>query len=176
VNWWFGCSDGEDCTNFKKLLSDRQILNLEKDHGTSIVYTHFSKGFIDQSGRIDDTVRAQLGKISTMNGWFVPASVILNRFILLKGIKTIHENGRVLIINQTSDTVPGLTIVTNHTNLYLSNSHERKTANKENKIVLGDLPPFGVIVASPTPAEQLFTTVSWTGQLRAVWEWIVRGL
>ncbi|MDX2322636.1 MAG: hypothetical protein QNK26_18785, partial [Moritella sp.] len=53
------------------------IRKLQKDGGLCVVYTHFASGFIN-NGKLDETFKNNLDFLSQQNGWFAPASEILD--------------------------------------------------------------------------------------------------
>lgn len=78
TNYWFSSSDGCDCNTFIKLLSNQNIDKLEKENGCAIVYTHFAYGFVNESGELNDEFKKCIDYLSSKNGWFVPASQLLD--------------------------------------------------------------------------------------------------
>jgi len=145
VNYWFGCTDGYNGDKFNRVLSDENIKKLVTERGVSIVYTHFAFGFFDKNNRMDENVKRQLAKISKLNGWFVPVSTILDRIILIRNLNVITNRNNISIINNNSETVTGLTILTDKEKLYCLNSNKWVYADKEGKMLLGELQPYSVI-------------------------------
>jgi hypothetical protein len=174
VNWWFGCSDGRDCSKFKKLLSDKNIKRLNHERGTSIVYTHFAYGFINDNGILDQEVKNQLKKISALDGWFAPASTILNRFIQMRAIEVLYKNHNVRIVNPSHDTLKGLTIISPRKKWFLLNSNQWSTTNDENELILGDLPPNSIVLLSQTSEEPIAESPSFKEKITIFWQWITR--
>ena len=80
-NYWFSSSDGHTVEEFNDLLSEKNIQRLEKEGGACIVYTHFSSGFVDADGSINEQFKETIQRISKKNGWFVPASTLLDYLI-----------------------------------------------------------------------------------------------
>jgi hypothetical protein len=76
-NLWFSSSDAESAERFVKLLSSRNLDRLEHEGGTCIVYTHFSAGFVDQTGIIP-AVRSCLEDLASRPAWFAPAGELLD--------------------------------------------------------------------------------------------------
>ena len=76
VNRWFNSSDVPDATVFKRVITPQAIEELCATRGWCIVSTHLGKGFCS-GGTVDPTVASTLRHISSMPGWFVPASVLL---------------------------------------------------------------------------------------------------
>ena len=77
VNFWFHTADGGDVVRFNELLGRENLDRLEREHGVSIVYTHFSAGFT-RDGELDSTFKQRIQDIASRNGWFVPASELLD--------------------------------------------------------------------------------------------------
>ena len=77
-NYWFSSSNALDCKRFKKIMTKKNIDKLERNGGCCILYTHFAYGFLDNNGCLDDEVKNILKYISEKNGWFAPASEILD--------------------------------------------------------------------------------------------------
>jgi len=77
VNSWFASSDGADVCSFRKLMSEKNQDSLEKEGGLCIVYTHFAKGFC-ANGKLDPEFVRLMRSLSRRNGWFAPATTILD--------------------------------------------------------------------------------------------------
>lgn len=77
-NYWFSSSDGYDCKTFINLLSHKNIDKLEIENGCAIVYTHFAYGFVNENGELNEEYKKCIDYLSSKNGWFVPASEILD--------------------------------------------------------------------------------------------------
>ena len=88
-NYWFSSSDGYNLEAFLKLLSYQNIDKLEKERGCSIVYTHFAYGFVDEKGNLNEEFKDRIRYLSNKDGWFVPASDILDYLNDVRG-KDIH--------------------------------------------------------------------------------------
>jgi hypothetical protein len=76
-NYWFSSSDGHTVEEFNNLVTVKNIDKLKKQRGLCIIYTHFSYGFIDEQGEINKTFIKNMDYLTSQNGWFVPASEIL---------------------------------------------------------------------------------------------------
>lgn len=77
-NYWFSSSDAMTADMFVKLLSRKNVDKLEKEHGCAIIYTHFGYGFVDENGDLRKDVRDAIDYIAAKDGWFAPASEILD--------------------------------------------------------------------------------------------------
>ena len=101
------------------LVADSSINHLIAERGTAIIYTHFAYNFMDATGGIKKDFESQMRKISRLNGWFVPVSTILDRFLLLRNVDVINNGDLAVIINKNKHTINELTILTNHKRLFL---------------------------------------------------------
>ncbi|MEA3458729.1 MAG: hypothetical protein U9R21_08650 [Candidatus Thermoplasmatota archaeon] len=77
VNYWFHTSDGRDVSALNKLLSTENLDRLENEGGVCIVYTHLAYGFAN-NGSCDSVFTARITDLASRDGWFVPASKILD--------------------------------------------------------------------------------------------------
>jgi len=91
VNYWFASSDGNNVDVFTKCISDKNQDRLEEEGGACIMYTHFADGFC-QNGELSEKFKKQMKRLSNKNGWFVPASTLLD--FLKKENKTHIINKR----------------------------------------------------------------------------------
>ena len=173
VNYWYGCTDGYDCKKFKQVVSDSNIDRLLSERGVSIVYTHFAFGFLDNNFNIDETVKKQLYKISKMNGWFVPASTILDRLLLLRNVNLFINKNDILIVNKNDVAVNGLTIITNHKKLFNFNTKTWYFPNSEGEIIIGDIYPYGAVKLSTNDNIEKTGLTNNLEKLRIVWDWFV---
>lgn len=94
INYWFSASDGADGKKFNQLTAPDNINRLKKEGGASIIYTHFASGF-SKSGRLNHTFRQNLTYLARQDGWFVPASELLD--YLLKYRDRIEPTQKELI-------------------------------------------------------------------------------
>ncbi len=77
-NDWFSSSDGMNVERFRKIMTRKNIDRLIREGGCCILYTHFAYRFVDETGALDPTFREAIDYISQQNGWFAPASEILD--------------------------------------------------------------------------------------------------
>ncbi len=77
VQYWFSSSDGHTVDHFCDLISPANIQALRAARGASIVYTHFTDGFLTH-GTVDARWRAAMEILADGPGWFVPASTLLD--------------------------------------------------------------------------------------------------
>lgn len=77
VNAWFSSSDGHTVAHFTDLLEAGRLDRLEAAGGVSVVYTHFTDGFV-RDGRVDPKFEARLRDLARRPGWFAPATEVLD--------------------------------------------------------------------------------------------------
>ena len=77
-NYWFSSSDGGDAEVFTKLISKQNVDKLVRNKGLCIVYTHLAANFVDNNGQVNPLFKERMEYLSRQNGWFVPASEILD--------------------------------------------------------------------------------------------------
>ena len=78
VNYWFDNSDGGSLDAFEELLSPQNLDRLEREGGVCIVYAHLGAGSFTRDGKADPRFLARIRDVASRNGWFAPASVILD--------------------------------------------------------------------------------------------------
>jgi hypothetical protein len=85
VQRWFAASEGAEGPAFLKLIAERNQDRLEEEGGAAIAYTHFGRGFVE-NGRLHPEFRRLMERLAKKNGWFVPASEILDYLAWQKGV------------------------------------------------------------------------------------------
>jgi hypothetical protein len=93
VNFWFASSEGANIKSFNAMLSETNQERLVIEGGACIMYTHFGKGFLE-NGNIDKRFKVLMQRLSRMNGWFVPAHILLDFILLVRGNHTISPTER----------------------------------------------------------------------------------
>jgi hypothetical protein len=93
-NFWFSSSDGHTVEEFNDLITPSNITKLQKEGGCCIVYTHFASDFM-KDGTLNSTFVEQMKFLAKQNGWFVPASKILD--YLLSQRSSQHVSSSYLI-------------------------------------------------------------------------------
>jgi hypothetical protein len=78
VNYWFPTANGDNLDQFEKLLSTENLDRLEREGGVSLVYAHLGAGSFNQDGTVSPRFEARIKDLASRNGWFVPASEILD--------------------------------------------------------------------------------------------------
>ena len=90
-NYWFSSSDGHTVEEFNNLITKANIDKLMKENGLCIVYTHFASGFLEQNGEINKTFHENISYLSAQNGWFAPATEILDYLLECKITRTVNQ-------------------------------------------------------------------------------------
>lgn len=144
VNYWFSFSDGYNAEYFKKLLSDKNIKKLVKERGVCIVYTHFSDGFSEKQGDgtyiVKEPIRIQIEILSRQKeGWFAPASEILDRLLAMKKVIIQQKGKLILIFNYNGFPIPGITLLTKPGRVLYGYKGDIYTANEDGEISIGAL-------------------------------------
>ena len=88
VRSWFAGSDGNNRDAFVRLLSGRNLDELERSGGACIAYTHFGHGFV-RGGRPDPAFVRTIEDLASRDPWFVPVGTLLDFLASRPGH---HEN------------------------------------------------------------------------------------
>lgn len=78
VNYWFATANGDRVLEFDELLKDENLDRLEREGGVCLVYAHLGAGSFNKNGGVDPRFEARVAAVARRNGWFVPASTILD--------------------------------------------------------------------------------------------------
>jgi len=78
VNYWFPTADGDNLDRFEVLLAKENLDRLEREGGICLVYTHMGAGSFNRDGGANPRFEARLKDLASRNGWFAPASEILD--------------------------------------------------------------------------------------------------
>jgi hypothetical protein len=78
VNLWFVTADGDKIDRFEELLSPENLDRLEREGGVCLVYTHLGAGSFNKDGKAHPRFEARIKDVAAHNGWFAPASEILD--------------------------------------------------------------------------------------------------
>ena len=174
VNYWFGCSDGFEYEKFMRLISDENVETLRAERGTSIIYTHFGYGFVDRkTNRISQDFVEQMTKVSRLDGWFVPVSDILDRFLLMRNVEVVSKDGVYLVLNLNGKAVEGLTIITDQDRLYRYNTDEWLYSNEDGEIILGDMAPYSTIKLARNDDHEKDPGPGILERSHIVWSWLI---
>ena len=138
---------------FLQWYSKANIDDLEKNRGLALVYTHLDRRWLDrETRRMREPIRQRLEYLVSKDGWFVPASVILDRFQAMKNIFISYNEKHLKVINANSITVEGFTLISHKNQILVYNSSVFRP-NKEKEIIIGTLKPFETkafnIIANP---------------------------
>jgi hypothetical protein len=93
VNYWFSASEGPAIDSFNLLLSEENQDQLVREGGACIMYTHLACGFLE-NGKLNKRFRHLMGRISRMNGWFVPVRTLLDHILTVRGHHEINDRER----------------------------------------------------------------------------------
>lgn len=150
VNYWFSFSEGHTGDVFVKLVSDKNIERLVKERGACIAYTHFGSGFLEKksggSRSLRSDFREQMAKISKQkDGWFVPVSVMLDWWLILKKIALDAGDDAITVTNFNETAVKGLTLLVKPNEKFYGADGSCYEANGEGEIIMADIPPFSTI-------------------------------
>ena len=77
VNYWFPTANGNRVVEFEQLLTKENIDRLEREGGVCLVYAHLGSGSFNKNGGVDPRFEARIKELVSHDGWFVPASQIL---------------------------------------------------------------------------------------------------
>jgi len=88
VRFWFSTSDAPDADSFKRRMTVAALDRLEAEGGICILSTHLGKGFA-RDGHLDPDIDEILHGLAKRNGWFVPASEILDHIRRVRGADII---------------------------------------------------------------------------------------
>jgi peptidoglycan/xylan/chitin deacetylase (PgdA/CDA1 family) len=85
VNYWFPTADGDNLDRFEELLAPENLDRLQAEHGICLVYAHLGAGSFNQKGAVNPRFEARIKDVAARNGWFAPASDILDYLQQQKG-------------------------------------------------------------------------------------------
>lgn len=142
VNYWFSFSDGYNLEFFNKLISDKNIERLIRERGASIVYTHFSSSNFTRKAedgpyRLDDYFRSQIEKIARRrDGWFVPASELLDRLLTMKNVSLIESDSAIIVVNSNNYPVEGVTLLLSPGAVLYNGKGNPYTSNDEGEVII----------------------------------------
>jgi len=77
VNFWFTSADGANLKRFLANCTIEKFKRLEEAGGLCIAYVHFGYGFVE-NGTVNAEFRKRLEFLASLNGWFAPASQVLD--------------------------------------------------------------------------------------------------
>jgi len=77
VNYWFASSNAANAGAYTNLLSEKNQDKLESESGACIIFTHLGQGFYNDN-QINAKFASLMKRLSKKNGWFVPATTLLD--------------------------------------------------------------------------------------------------
>lgn len=90
-NYWFSSSDGANLTIFTNLIAAKNVDRLISEGGGCIVYTHFASGFV-KDGKIDPEFARRMQYLASRDGWFVPATTMLDYLHQAHGNRDLYPS------------------------------------------------------------------------------------
>lgn len=78
VNYWFPTADGDNLDRFEHLLRTENLDRLEREGGVCLVYAHMGAGSFNKGRDANPRFEARIRDLASRNGWFAPASEILD--------------------------------------------------------------------------------------------------
>ena len=78
VQLWFPTANGDNLDAFEELLSPGNLDRLEREGGVCLVYAHLGAGSFNDASGVNPRFEARIRDLASRNGWFVPASEILD--------------------------------------------------------------------------------------------------
>jgi hypothetical protein len=96
VNYWFASSEGADVHSFNRTISEDNQDRLEEEGGACIMYTHFGKGFHENS-QLHPVFERLMERMSLKGGWFVPVSRLLDYILDARGPWTLSTLDRFVL-------------------------------------------------------------------------------
>jgi hypothetical protein len=78
VNYWFPTANGDRRVNFEELLTAANVERLVQQGGICLVYAHLGSGSFNQGDEVDPRFEARIRELVKHDGWFAPASEILD--------------------------------------------------------------------------------------------------
>ena len=78
VAYWFPTADGDNLDRFLELLSPDNLDRLEREGGFCLVYAHMGAGSFNEGAGVDPRFEARIKDLASRNGWFAPASELLD--------------------------------------------------------------------------------------------------
>jgi hypothetical protein len=146
VNYWFSFSDGFGVKEFNNLISKDSVDKLVNERGACIVYTHFAHGFVSE-GKLNETFQRRINYlVSQPDGWFVPASDLLDRLLLMKKVILIKEKDRFMVVNLNDVEIEGVTIIVPSGRVWYDLNGRKYEVNDEREIILETLDVEGAVV------------------------------
>lgn len=114
INFWFSSSNGATVREFNKLLTEQNLQRLIQQKGLCIIYTHFGVGFVTEENGIYQ-LNHKTGRIleniaQHKEAWLAPASVILDRLLLMKNIDIVEKENAYILVNTNQQDIKDFSI------------------------------------------------------------------
>jgi hypothetical protein len=93
VNYWYASCDGAEVMRYTDALTEEQQDRLEAEGGACVMYTHFACGFAGD-GKLHPNFERLMKRLARKNGWFVPASTLLDFLRERNGGPSIRQEER----------------------------------------------------------------------------------
>jgi hypothetical protein len=90
VNAWFASTEGPDVDTFVAALAPDRLDRLAAAGGACIMYTHFGAGFAPD-GRLDPRFERVMRDVAARDGWFVPATTLLDHLAAQRGVHVLDR-------------------------------------------------------------------------------------
>lgn len=88
VRAWYTSTDGHDCGQFLKAISENSQDQLEESGSACIMYTHFGRSFV-ADGKLDATFMRLMKRLSQKPGYFAPTADLLQHLETSQGLPTL---------------------------------------------------------------------------------------
>jgi hypothetical protein len=82
---WYSSTNASWAHDFVKCMTEARQDELEASGGACIIYTHFATNFQEGSS-LNRQFEAQMRRLATKNGWFVPVSQLLDHIEKQRGL------------------------------------------------------------------------------------------
>jgi hypothetical protein len=92
---------------------------------------------------------------------------------VLKNVKIIKNGDNLVIINNNSEPIQGLTVLTDLKRVYVYNKDEWVDASGDGKIILGTLQPLSLIKIGTSKTQEMDDSPTVMEQIGIVWSWFV---
>lgn len=126
---------------FLDWYTQKNIDILSKERGLALVYTHLNYKWLDpKTRRMRKSIKNRLKYLVSKDGWFVPASKILDRFYAIDQIELSSNAEWLKIINKGSTAINGLTVMS-HEGKKLYRNGKTLKPNKDKEIFIGVIQP-----------------------------------
>lgn len=134
-----------DGDGFLQEYSTSNVDELERNRGIALVYTHLDSKWLDpDTHKMRGSLSDRLKYITSKNGWFVPASTILDRVIAMRELSLDVTNGYLRVRNRGAEKIDAVTVISpGSATLCASKSKLRRGPRGD--IVLGDIQPHQTI-------------------------------